>query len=738
MKISVLLIVFLFVSYFIPIHLSARLQHHPANDRVCGTPHLPLDDDATSQLIADTQPLRKPSKLPHQIGQSVEFYSYNFETDEYEQIAATLRAGELNINIWVEDGEWSNNHVTEGVVQSILNGLLYETPQGSINPADGILNIIHNHFGSPPNSDGDGITDFLITDIKDGWQEGEGFIAGYFNPIDQYENDGKKTRSSNERDILYIDSVPGIFRDNAYHYDRVLGTVSHEYQHLIQFNYDKNEETWINEGLSELSTFFCGYGLRNPSSYLSDTRIGLSTWDSDLPEALSHYAKVSLWTYYLYEKFGPDVIKNVAQSGISGKNSITDALSSQGYSFSFQDVMYNFFSAITLNNGQSDPLHAFLFDQLIGLYADPTALVYNFPKDATVIQDAHSLYLYKFENGDTLDVQFLGLNPNIELYLNKFGDQSDVLLQPIENSNYYDEDFGNIWKQLCLMVINTGDKSEVVALNAVAKQKYHVSPIIYFEGDPSYNITSDKNINANKFIAPFDSCRLKYVSFFNYQSSGAIIVHAFLDQLEDGKNPASLKKSFSNALQNEWVMLDVEDLNITRNYGETFDIGIEYTHNGTMGYSKTPSDLEKSFIKKNTSGEFSSLSTFKVKEEDLDGVWMINMTYLAPLWHKPPEEITSPNRYTIEVLGPTPFPVPGNPNLRIQYTLQEAGQVKIQVFNILGQKVSTIFDGFEPGPIGFQTWDGKNQNLQPVASGQYFLRFESGGQSEIRKIIIMR
>ena len=92
------------------------------------------------------------------------------------------------------------------------------------------------------------------------------------------------------------------------------------------------------------------YGLRNPSSYLSDTRIGLSTWSSNLPEALSHYAKVALWTYYIYEKFGPDVIKNIAQSGISGKNSITGALSSQGYSLSFQDVMYHFFSAITLNN----------------------------------------------------------------------------------------------------------------------------------------------------------------------------------------------------------------------------------------------------------------------------------------------------------------------------------------------------------------------------------------------------
>jgi hypothetical protein len=400
--------------------------------------------------------------------------------------------------------------------------------------------------------------------------------------------------------------------------------------------------------------------------------------------------------------------------------------------------MYHFFSAITLNNDQSDPLHAFHLTQLIGLHADPTALVYNFPTDVTEIQDANSLYLYKFENGDTLDLQFFGLNPSIELFLNKLGDQSDVFLQPIENSNYYDDDFGKIWKQLYLMVINTADNSEVVALNAVAKQKNHVSPIAYYEGDPSYNITSDKNINANKFIVPFDSCKLKYVSFYNYQSSGAVIVHAFIDQLENGNNPASLTKSFSNALQGDWVMLDVEDLEITRNSGETFDIGIEYANSGVMGYSQTPAGMNKSFVKKNTIGNFSSLSTYKVNEEDLEGVWMLNMTYLAPLWHKSSAKISSPDTYTLEVLGPTPFPVPGNPNLRIQYTLKKAGQVKIQVFNVLGQKVSTIFDGFDPGPIGIQTWDGNNQNLQPVSSGQYFLRFEFAGQSEIRKIIVMR
>jgi hypothetical protein len=128
------------------------------------------------------------------------------------------------------------------------------------------------------------------------------------------------------------------------------------------------------------------------------------------------------------------------------------------------------------------------------------------------------------------------------------------------------------------------------------------------------------------------------------------------------------------------------------------------------------------------------LSDFKVNSESLDGIWLIKVEYNAPLHNKPGTTIP----YTINLIGPNPFPTPGNSSMRIQYTLEKPGQVSIDIFNILGEKIKTIFNGYEQDLVGIRRWDGTNTNQSPVASGQYFLRFKYNGLSETRKILLLR
>jgi len=275
----------------------------------CGSPDAPVSPFIVDYLQKYAPPAFDNMKAPFSLYKptvSKEFFTYNFDTEKSEKITATLRDSSNNIYIWVQDSEWNNGHVNPTVVSEILSGLIDNTPAGSIDPARGIVEIINAYFGLPPDIDGDGKTDFLIADIKDGWSGNEGFVAGYFNPTDQFRNgstvNGGRIEGSNERDMLYIDSYPGIYLDGSYRYDQVLGTVAHEYQHLIHFNYDQNEDNFVNEGLSELSSFLCGYGLRDPSLYLRNTNIDFTGWKSGLPVVLEHYSKTALWTYYLYEK----------------------------------------------------------------------------------------------------------------------------------------------------------------------------------------------------------------------------------------------------------------------------------------------------------------------------------------------------------------------------------------------------------------------------------------------------
>jgi len=68
------------------------------------------------------------------------------------------------------------------------------------------------------------------------------------------------------------------------------------------------------------------------------------------------------------------------------------------------------------------------------------------------------------------------------------------------------------------------------------------------------------------------------------------------------------------------------------------------------------------------------------------------------------------------------YPNPFNPTTIIEYALPKASQVRIQIFNILGQKVRNLLD--EPQEPGYKMihWDGKDDYGKEVSSGIYFYR----------------
>ena len=77
---------------------------------------------------------------------------------------------------------------------------------------------------------------------------------------------------SNEREIIYIDTEhldPGS--------DSYMSVIAHELQHAVHFNQDVGEESWVNEGLSELASAVSGYEIRSSEAFLPrpDTPIEL-------------------------------------------------------------------------------------------------------------------------------------------------------------------------------------------------------------------------------------------------------------------------------------------------------------------------------------------------------------------------------------------------------------------------------------------------------------------------------
>ncbi len=84
------------------------------------------------------------------------------------------------------------------------------------------------------------------------------------------------------------------------------------------------------------------------------------------------------------------------------------------------------------------------------------------------------------------------------------------------------------------------------------------------------------------------------------------------------------------------------------------------------------------------------------------------------------------------------YPNPFNPETKIQFQTKNQMHVKINIYNIKGQKIKSLLDDNVDKGNHFILWDGTNNEQQKVSSGIYFYRFESKEKNEIKKMLLVK
>jgi len=260
------------------------------------------------------------------VGQQVLFWTYNFKYGNMEQIQATCKSVGTNCYVYVHDIE-SINQSTIDAIKNEFDINIYPTDRAS--------------FGSEwkPGIDGDDKVTILIYNIKDNYYYGSGssYIAGYFDPSDETTAYG-----SNQREMFYMDCNPATPGSINFY-----GTLAHEFQHMIHFNEDPNEDNWVNEGCSGYAEFICGYGWRKPNYFFGNPDNNLTVWS----QTLDDYEQTFLFILYLYEKYGGTAtIKALVQESANSISGVESTLSARGYSTTFEDVVTNWHAANYLDD----------------------------------------------------------------------------------------------------------------------------------------------------------------------------------------------------------------------------------------------------------------------------------------------------------------------------------------------------------------------------------------------------
>ncbi len=93
-----------------------------------------------------------------------------------------------------------------------------------------------------------------------------------------------------------------------------------------------------------------------------------------------------------------------------------------------------------------------------------------------------------------------------------------------------------------------------------------------------------------------------------------------------------------------------------------------------------------------------------------------------------------PDRFGLTQNYPNPF----NPTTSLSFAVPTSGQVTLEVYNVLGEKVTVLFDGVAQAGITTVIWNGRNDRGVSVASGIYFARLKAGDFAQSRKMVLMK
>jgi len=97
------------------------------------------------------------------------------------------------------------------------------------------------------------------------------------------------------------------------------------------------------------------------------------------------------------------------------------------------------------------------------------------------------------------------------------------------------------------------------------------------------------------------------------------------------------------------------------------------------------------------------------------------------------EEII-PDFYKLSPNYPNPF----NPETKIEYQLPGSGNIKLLIYNLIGQKIKTLHNGFKAEGFHDILWDGKDEYGKDVSSGIYLCTLQTSNYKDSIKLILMR
>lgn len=252
----------------------------------------------------------------YEIGAEQQFWVHNSQTSSNTQITAQLIHKTDVAYAWVQSGQ---AHNLAAIAASVDEFSTRSYP------------AIREFFGFERNP---GIDNDPRVHILHSVETGSG-VAGYFSSADGFSR--LANEYSNEKEMFYISLS---WLNSIEDYESYETVIAHEFQHMVHWANDRNEETWLNEGFSEFAQEVAGYepdtGFARSFSNTPDTQ--LNTWNEVNSGNGDHYGSAYLFAAYFAQRFGSDLTKAVVANPLNGPAGFTDTLTKAGLTDNFESI----------------------------------------------------------------------------------------------------------------------------------------------------------------------------------------------------------------------------------------------------------------------------------------------------------------------------------------------------------------------------------------------------------------
>lgn len=268
----------------------------PVNDPISLAERLKGKSGIAATLPAPPTPLK--------VGDQQLFWVTNGDTDEKRQVTATLRYLNAHLYFWIENGVAYDASAMRRLADTFSNEI-YPTNR--------------EFFGSEwlPGIDNDPRLHVLyVTDVGSS-------IAGYFSSADGFPPEALEYSNAREMFVLSADNVS---LSDSYTY----GTMAHEFQHMIHFYTDRNEDTWLSEGFSVLAELLNGYDVGGfDYLFMMNPDLALTYWPGP-GQSGPNYGAAFLFVTYFLNRYGEEATQALVAHPENGMESVDAVLRQLG------------------------------------------------------------------------------------------------------------------------------------------------------------------------------------------------------------------------------------------------------------------------------------------------------------------------------------------------------------------------------------------------------------------------